>query len=799
MEDVLASHSHRPAIARLVAKPTVTSGRESMRPGGVSAVLDKLLGTAFATSPSLAVTAFHCVGDRRRGILRFPLVQLVFPDGQRIDADVQPGSAEADFALLILRDPLPDDFVPLVLNADVTVGADWTATGFPVAVPDTEHTTVGGKVRDPNGKLRGGILALELFCDEAAAGRPLPLGGLSGAPVRANPSGEVLGLIRWNPTAPDAPQLALGGQVFACPARTLIDQVPVLAPTRTSGARPKAMLSGVPDLPPHFVARDEQVDMVIGAVLERDGPPIGLYGMGGTGKSVVARAVAHALERPLAHEPPDRQTIPEIVVWLDLRAVDGHSNDEVELLRLQGSLARALGAHGADATFGDIAEGGVGLRRLLDGRRCLLILDDVRRIEAVQPFQLGDGCRLLITTRDLGLLRMLHAVACPVDVMSDELALALLSRWSEQEMEELPPKAVEVATECGGLPLALAMAGAMVRRRSWDDVLARLQAADLDRIRAKFIDYPQHHTLLRAIEAGILELADDPECPVENPVERYADLAVFREAGAFPEAAVQILWGEAGIDPVDAADLIVVMLDRSLLQRDPLGQLRLHDLQYDYVVAMAGPQLSELHAHLVDGYSRLCSNGWATGPNDGYFHDHLAQHLCAAGRLEEVRTLLTDFNWLYVRISQQDLTRLLGDFRFIKDDEASHSIENVLNAAADIIFKDASQLAGQLVGRLQTDSSPATRRFVDQIREWRAQTWLCPTSPSLLPPRHLRVRRLPSLGASAAAGVVSQCHLEELVRAGLSWMRPPDLGDCALPLGRAGAAGNDLAVAACQA
>jgi DDE superfamily endonuclease len=25
----------------------------------------------------------------------------------------------------------------------------------------------------------------------------------------------------------------------------------------------------------------------------------------------------------------------------------------------------------------------------------------------------------------------------------------------------------------------------------------------------------------------------------------------------------------------------------------------------------------------------------------------------------------------------------------------------------------------------------------------------------------------------------TQCHLEELVRAGLSWMRAPDLGDCA--------------------
>ena len=756
MEGVL-EHQHRPAIARLVSKPTLAAGGEPVRSGGVPLVHDKLLGTAFAVTRDLAVTAFHCVGDRSRGILRLDPIQLVFPDGQRIDADVQPGSAEADFALLVLRDPLPDGLDPLVLSPDVRVDTGWTATGYPVAVRGTEHTTVGGKVRDPNGRLRGGILALELFCDEAAAGQSLPLGGLSGAPVVAISSGEVLGLIRWNPTASDAPQLALGGQVFACPARTLVEHVPALASGYKPVVAPRTALFGVPDLPPHFVARDAQVGIVTEAVLRTSGPPVGLYGMGGAGKSVVARAVAHRLARPDTHDSSRSQTIPEIVLWLDVRAINGNLDDNAELLRLQGILARALGAHGADAAFRDPVEGSMALRRLLDGRGCLLILDDARCAEAVQPFiGLGDGCRLMITTRDLGLLRMLGAVECPVDVLPDELALALLSRWSGYEAQDLPPEAREVATECGGLPLALAMAGAMVRRRSWDNVLGRLQGADLERIRAKFVDYPQHHTLLRAIEAGALELVDDPECPVENPVERYVELAVFREAGAFPEAAAQTLWGEAGVDPADAVDLVVLLLDRSLIQRDALGYLHLHDLQYDYAVAMAGVRVGEFHANLVNGYSRLCSDGWATGPSDGYFHEHLAQHLHAAGRLEEVRVLLTDFEWLYVRIAEQALTQLLGDFRLIENDEPAQSIENLLRSAADVISADVSQLPGQIVGRLQAHAAPAIRQLVSQAKAWRGRPWLCPATPSLLPPQQLRVRRFPSIGASTAAPVVSR-------------------------------------------
>jgi WD40 repeat protein len=596
-----------------------------------------------------------------------------------------------------------------------------------------------------------------LFCDEAAAGQSLPLGGLSGAPVIAISSGEVLGLIRWNPTASDAPQLALGGQVFACPARTLVEHVPALASAYNPVVAPRTVLFGVPDLPPHFVARDAQVGIATEAVLRTSGPPVGLYGMGGAGKSVVARAVAHRLARPDMHDSSRPLTIPEIVLWLDVRAINGNLDDNAELLRLQGILARALGTAGTDAAFRDPVEGSMALRRLLDGRGCLLILDDARCAEAVQPFiGMGDGCRLMITTRDLGLLRMLGAVECPVDVLPDELALALLSRWSGYEAQDLPHEAREVAAECGGLPLALAMAGAMVRRRSWDDVLARLRGADLERIRAKFVDYPQHHTLLRAIEAGALELVDDPECPVENPVERYVELAVFREAGAFPEAAAQTLWREAGVDPADAVDLVVLLLDRSLIQRDALGYLHLHDLQYDYAVAMAGVRVGEFHANLVNGYSRLCSDGWATGPSDGYFHEHLAQHLRAAGRLEEVRALLTDFEWLYARISEQALTQLLGDFRLIENDEPAQSIENLLRSAADVISTDVSQLPGQIVGRLQAYAAPAIRQLVSQAKAWRGRPWLCPATPSLLPPQQLRVRRLPSIGASTAAPVVSR-------------------------------------------
>ena len=61
--------------------------------------------------------------------------------------------------------------------------------------------------------------------------------------------------------------------------------------------------------------------------------------------------------------------------------------------------------------------------------------------------------------------------------------------------------AAEVAKECGYLPLALAMIGAMVRLRptAWKDALDRLQRADLEAVKRAFPEYP-YPNLFRAME-----------------------------------------------------------------------------------------------------------------------------------------------------------------------------------------------------------------------------------------------------------------------------------------------------------
>ena len=70
----------------------------------------------------------------------------------------------------------------------------------------------------------------------------------------------------------------------------------------------------------------------------------------------------------------------------------------------------------------------VHLPRVLADKVCLIVLDDVWNVVDVTPFRnaLGSRCRLLITTRDGGLITALGAQEHRLDVLNNDQAQALL-------------------------------------------------------------------------------------------------------------------------------------------------------------------------------------------------------------------------------------------------------------------------------------------------------------------------------------------------------------------------------------
>jgi WD40 repeat protein len=489
----------------------------------------------------------------------------------------------------------------------------------------------------------------------------------------------------------------------------------------TAPAAAPRQLHGVPELPPHYLPRPAELDRLRALVVGEGSAALGLtgralrlgvQGMGGVGKSVLAAA--------LARDEEVQARFPDGVFWVTL-------GQTPSLLSVQVELCRALGAAGE--VFAGVKEGQARLGELLADRACLVVVDDAWSLEAVTALgATGPRGRVLVTTRDAGILMGLGAAGCDVDVMEEGQALALLARWAEQDVEGLPEVAREVARECGRLPLALAMVAASVRGRPdrWANALHKLQTADLGAIKRAFPDYP-YPDLLKAIQVSVDALGPGDR-------EWYLDFAVFPEDVAVPEAVLVTLWKAGGLEADEAQDVLDRLESASLLRREEEeGRYRLHDLQRDYVVKYAGAPAA-LHGRLVDAYAAVCPGGWASGPEDGYFFGRLTWHMKAAGRPGEVRELLLTYDWLRAKLQATDVNALLGDFGHGPEDRSVRLVEGAVRLSAHIIGPDRGQLAPQLLGRLLDQDSDEMRRLLTRAAEMASGVWLRPVTASLTRP-----------------------------------------------------------------
>lgn len=388
---------------------------------------------------------------------------------------------------------------------------------------------------------------------------------------------------------------------------------------------PLGHLHDVDELPANYLPRDEEIDRVADVVLadSRDATVItstlrtaALQGMGGVGKSVMAAAFARQCET--------RRAFPDGIFWVRL----GQSPDLSKSFRI---LAEAIGAPGLSPHH-RVARSDQERPDLV----CLIVLDDlwdVGHVEAVWN-ALPTRARLLITTRDAGISGALGAQEVSIDVLPDDEALELLGRWSNRSPDELGADAREVAKECGNLPLALAMVGAMAkgRRERWPNVLDKLRKADLDKIRKQFPNYP-YPDLLRAFQVSVDALEADVRA-------RFVELGIFPEDTLVPERTLCNYWRSEDFSEFDAQDVLDVLVKRSLLKLEHDGRFSLHDLLLDYARAEAGASLRELHRRFLDSYRGSDGSDWTRVTDDGYIYSRLAYHLTQAGLESELENLL---------------------------------------------------------------------------------------------------------------------------------------------------------------
>ncbi|MEU8327840.1 NB-ARC domain-containing protein [Micromonospora sp. NPDC048839] len=212
-----------------------------------------------------------------------------------------------------------------------------------------------------------------------------------------------------------------------------------------------------------FTGREEDVTALCQHLLGLDQdtrrhhatPVATISGMGGVGKTTLAVHVGHRLTTAY----PDGQ------LYVNLRGVD------TSPLRSGDVLAKFLRALGVDSRMipADEAERAELLRTHLAGRRVLLLLDNAASEEQVRPIIPGTAtCAVVITSRSR-LTGIEGARRLDVDVFPPAAALRLLAAVAGGDRvtaEHLD--ATQIVTLCGGLPLAIRVAGArLAGRPAW--------------------------------------------------------------------------------------------------------------------------------------------------------------------------------------------------------------------------------------------------------------------------------------------------------------------------------------------
>ncbi|ANZ36084.1 hypothetical protein BBK82_08385 [Lentzea guizhouensis] len=215
---------------------------------------------------------------------------------------------------------------------------------------------------------------------------------------------------------------------------------------------------GPNQLPPdvvHFTGRAEQVDQL--TALSRTATKtatVVISGVGGAGKSALAVHCAHRL----APEFPGGQ------LFADMHRA-GRTVDAVEVL---SRFLRVLGVSSADLP--EDADERVELYRMtVAQRRLVVVLDNVRDERQVRMLLPGSGRCLLIITSRSRLTGIAGAASIELDLFSRTESVELLSRIVGQDRLSADLDSVSTITRlCGGIPLAIQVAGAkLLARPHW--------------------------------------------------------------------------------------------------------------------------------------------------------------------------------------------------------------------------------------------------------------------------------------------------------------------------------------------
>jgi tetratricopeptide (TPR) repeat protein len=587
------------------------------------------VGSGYLAGPRRVLTAEHCTRDKRAHGAAAPLRVIRASDGRATTGRVAVASATLDLAVVDLDEPLADDVPPLrygrVDRAHARELTGCVALGYPLFQLDPADRSrslaeIHGVIRVTEDVESGRLVLRDPMLTTVAAPpsvavedrRPdSPWGGLSGAVVfhddlalgvivehHPRQGASAVRLLPFDAllTAADGAGLTA---LLGLAAMTEIGPPPTAAAAAATAAGAATVDTLVPG-PSALVGRTDDLARLRSALPAIDATDavdgsrrravVAVHGMGGVGKTALARAFAAEvaprfpdarLEVDLYGFTPDAAPRPTEQVLGELLAVVGFEPAEVPAsLEGRSQLWRSW----------------------LSPRRVLLVLDNVRdaaQAEPLLPGGAGPGRSLVVVTSRGRLDELDATVDVEVATLTATDAVDLLIQASRRPAADLDALRADLdalaalADRCGHLPLALRPVG---------HLLDRLEPAELVEVMSDV--HPLEH-LDRADQTAGAAFTVSYEA-LTPPLRDTLRATAWHPGPDFDAPSIAAL---AGAPPPVATVRLVELQDASMLLQLPRRRYGLHDLFLDYARRRAAAEDAaaavrearhRLYAHLQD-------------------------------------------------------------------------------------------------------------------------------------------------------------------------------------------------------
>ncbi|KAH9328304.1 hypothetical protein KI387_000412 [Taxus chinensis] len=230
----------------------------------------------------------------------------------------------------------------------------------------------------------------------------------------------------------------------------------------------------------HPVGINSKVDYIASLLHKSAHPVITVVGIGGMGKTYLLQHVYNKTNQRF-----------EISIWLSI-------SQSYSIHNLQYDIAKYIGLR-KEIVEGKVSEqvAAQSIHAKLEGKKCLIVLDDVWKpmmeenlIERL-GFRIGNNCKIVITTRNKDVCRVVDAEIYEMEYLSEEESWELFCVYGFPHCEaNRPPQHIEevahnIVEECGKLPLAIKMTASSLSHttlpREWAVKLRQLkEVSDLN-------------------------------------------------------------------------------------------------------------------------------------------------------------------------------------------------------------------------------------------------------------------------------------------------------------------------------